>query len=509
MQKLKNIILPILLSSIGYILIVYYILNGSEDVVASDYIRIINYYLSDVHDLSLLFSWEGISRIPITFLFRIINVDIFHYSVFFDKIIGVVGLFLFNFVVLYYIAKNVKNNIVKFLASILVSIIVFSLIGWEMILNGTGYPHFLAIGLYSLIYYLYTFSFNNENNKSLVKNSIFIIFLFLTSVLVAGPYMVAPILTIIVFSIINMIWKNSKNKLTFVSMFIITGLANYMLVFLARYKFLNDNYGMSSRYAIQYMFLIIGIILTLVLYIDNYLLVDSQIIYDNFKPAKNEQNKNNKFEFKYIILIIVSIIALLLYFKSNSTGEALVPVGIQDVSLFYVLTHDIYFVFSFLIKSLASSIIGVETFDFAMTMGTATDNVIYAVGIIYLIVIIYSLYIHIVMFLYLSGIKNMYKNKQKIKKYNFVNTFKILVCSFIMVAFFAGHMLTNYTEITKMPVRKYIYQNLKNIALYIENFSDEELPNIFEYHRGSDKIKDAINILKKNKLNVFYEGEKK
>lgn len=504
MQKLKNIILPILLSSIGYILIVYYILNGSEDVVASDYIRIINYYLSDVHDLSLLFSWEGISRIPITFLFRIINVDIFHYSVFFDKIIGVVGLFLFNFVVLYYISKNIKNNIIKFLSSVLISIIVFSLIGWEMILNGTGYPHFLAIGLYSLIYYLYTFSFLNDNKKSIVKNLLFIIFVLLTSTLVAGPYMVAPIFTIILFSVINMLFKNSKNKLTFVSMFIITGLANYMLVFLARYKFLNDEYGMSSRYAIQYMFLIIGLILTLVLYIDNFLLVDSQNVYDNFKTNNIEKNK---MDFKYIILIVACIISILLYLKSNSTGEALVPVGIKDVSLFYILTHDIYFVLSFLIKSLASSIIGVETFKYAITMGTATEKVIYGVGILYLIVIIYCLYIHIVMFLYMSGIKNIYKNRQNYKKYNFINTFKLLICSFIMISFFAGHMLTNYTEITKMPVRKYIYQNLKNIALYIENTPDEELPDIFEYHRGSDKIKNAIEILKKNKLNIFYDGK--
>lgn len=505
MQKIKNLILPIILSSVGYLFLVYYILNGSEDVVASDYIRIINYYLPDVHNLSLLLSWEGISRIPITFLFRIINVDVFHYSVYFDKIIGIVGLFLFNFIVLYFISKNLKNNILKFLISCLATIIVFSLISWEMILNGTGYPHFIAIGLYSLIYYLYSFSFNNEKNKSNVKSSLFIIFIFLVSILAAGPYMVAPIVTIILFSIINMFKSNTKNKLTFASMFMLTGFFNYILVFLARYKFLNDEYGMSSRYAIQYMFLTIGIILTLAIYIDDFLLNDSKKVYESFTYFQNDKNTKSKLNIKYIFLIVFCVLALMLYMKSNSTGEALVPVGIKDVSLTEVLFKDITFLFSFMIKSLASSIIGVETYKYAITFGTATDKIIYAVGIIYLIIVFYCLYIHIRMFLYMSGIKNIYNQKKDYKKYNFINKFKFLICSFFMVAFFAGHMLTNYSEITKMPVRKYIYQNLKNIALYIENTPDDELPDIFEYHRGSDKIKNAIDILKKNKLNIFYE----
>ena len=77
------------LSLLGFAFLVYYIFRASLDVVASDYIRIINYYLEDVTDLKYLLSWEGISRIPFTFLARYINVTYFKYSVHFDRILGI------------------------------------------------------------------------------------------------------------------------------------------------------------------------------------------------------------------------------------------------------------------------------------------------------------------------------------------------------------------------------------------------------------------------------------
>ena len=503
LDKLKKLIMPIIFSSIGYILIVNYILNASVDVPTSDYIRIINYYLSDVHDLSLLLSWEGISRIPITFLMRIINVDFFHYSVLFDKIIGVLGLFLFNFVVLYYISKNIKNNILSFLGFLLVTIITFSLIGWEMILNGTGYPHFFSIGLYALIYYLYTYSFN-KNDGINFKNILFMSLVAIVAIIFSGAYAVAPLCSIMFLAIVNMLFKNTKNKLNFVTLFFLSGIANFLLVFLARYKFMNIDYGMSSRYSIQYMSLTIAVVLTFLLYIDKLLnknVTNLNVGFSNYNTNSNDK----KFEIKYILLIIVSIVSLLLYFKSNNTGEALVPIGIKDISLMTLVTTDILFIFKFLFKSLASSIIGVETFDYAITMGTATEKVVYGVGIIYFIVILYSIYIFILLFLDLSNIKKINTENTKTTISDIFNTVKVLICSFILVAIFGCHMLTNYTELEKMPVRKYIYQTVRNIALYLENTPDEELPSIFEYRRGVDQIKNAIQILKDRNLSIFYQ----
>ncbi|MBR1453647.1 MAG: hypothetical protein IJ593_03280, partial [Lachnospiraceae bacterium] len=58
------------------------------------------------------------------------------------------------------------------------------------------------------------------------------------------------------------------------------------------------------------------------------------------------------------------------------------------------------------------------------------------------------------------------------------------------------------------PVRKLIYTNLENVALNYKNMSDEELMTYFEYFRGGDHIRKAMEILKSQRLNVFQDVSK-
>ena len=508
MKNLKNVLLSTLFSAIGFLLIVYYILNSSVDVVASDYIRIINYYLNNVFDLHLLFSFECISRIPITFIMRIINVIFFDYSVYFDKIIGVLGLFIFNYIVLYYFNKNIDNIVIKIIGSFLISVVSFSLMGWEMILNGTGYAHFWSIGLYAVIFYLYTYIYNNTNRLKTIV--LFLLLLVFISLFISGPYMVAPICSLIIVSIID-IFIQKKSKLQFVFLLVINGLLNYILIFLARYKFYKDNYGMSSRYSLQYMILTISIILTIFLLIKRLYNINNKQT-NNYKiQTKNqiEKNKNNIFNLKnnlkYCLLVFSCIICLLLYFISNNTGTPLVPVGIKNIDLIYLLKNDIGYIFSFFIKSFAGSVIGVESFSYSLQLGFIKEDYIYIIGLIYLSIIIFTLICFVILYLDDINIICLENYFEKFKKLYMGKVFFCIVLVYILGFIFAGHMITNYTEIQKIPVRKYIYQNLKNIALYLENVKDEELPNVFEYHRDIDDIKNAIEILKKNKYNIFSE----
>ena len=106
MNKNKNRLIAIILSAFGTIFLIYYIFRASLDIVVSDYIRIINYYLEDVSDLKYLLSWECISRIPFTFLARFINVKLFNYSVNFDRILGLLGLFILNYVTVSFVLKK-------------------------------------------------------------------------------------------------------------------------------------------------------------------------------------------------------------------------------------------------------------------------------------------------------------------------------------------------------------------------------------------------------------------
>ena len=511
MKKNKNNIIALLLSTLGFIYVVYYIFRASTNVVTSDYMRIVNSYLYDVSDLKYLKSMESISRIPFTFLARFINVKLFSYNVFFDKVLGAVGLFIFNFVTVKYILKTINTNFVKIISSIVITFISFSLMSWEMILNGTGYAHFLTMGLIAITYYLFDVFATRRgdqirrgelhepaNRSGFPCNSALIVIIVVTSLCFAGSYTVSYNCTLIFFSIVELI-VIAMNKGTF-------------------------SKHMSS-------------------------------------------DSKKSLIVTYIGIIIASIICTALYMISNNTGEALIPVGFQDISLMELLKTNPAFPVRFILKSLASSIIGVETFDYAINFGTITEKIIYLFGIIYILIILWTIFAVIVgrlvggkhhepefvgasytspmlfPFMYvIYGLMNYaliflarYKfvreeygmTSRYALQYMFLSigivillsifidkvfvekkftTKNILMClasaACIFVLYF-GNVVTSCDEIYKADYRKIIYTNLVDIAKNSENYTDEELENFFEYHRDPEHIRNTFRILKEQSLNVF------
>ena len=96
-------------------------------------------------------------------------------------------------------------------------------------------------------------------------------------------------------------------------MYVTYGIANYLLIFLSRYKFVRDDYGMSSRYGIQYMFLLVGIIIIFAKYIDEY--VASKICYKDDKSFKSATNhiSNGKGRFLYDIAAVLCILSIAVF----------------------------------------------------------------------------------------------------------------------------------------------------------------------------------------------------
>ena len=665
-QNLKYNLIAIVLSLLGFAYVVFFIFKASTNVVASDYIRIINYYIEDVTDLKYLLSWESISRIPFTFLMRFINVKLFSYSVFFDKVVGIVGLFIVNFITVKFIFENIENNVLKILASVVLTFITFSLSAWEMILNGTGYPHFITIGLIAITYYLLSsfvkksyvvsgcgniendascegsgsrdrnnalysdnlkinnnnLSCNEEKNQNIKINKFnvkqlapyiliilvsvicFLIYnksnntgvplvpvgfkkvtlfevlrddalfpirfllkslagsiigsetinqtivygiiddrvvlamgvlyiliilwtlyiiiktlvgahqpnlpidrqcgskefceseakqlnvgakfgepvyvgaklcepakknrsiygilllIIITTLIFAGSYAVAFEGTVIFISlifIIEKIYLNTKfsarnklqnenemsgissadetnvgtkieccslaqSKMFFPCLYIIYGMLNYLLVFLARFQFVEDTYGMSSRYSIQYMFLSIGIIIALFIYLDDYV-THKLISYEVNSDISSTEKSNEEI------------------LKSNENVE-----NNKECS-----------------KEISSNF---------------EDN---------------------------KKCKYIYLNKKVITLKNIITVLISILCIFVL---WFGNVATSTDEIYKAPVRKLIYTNLENVALNYKNMSDEELMTYFEYFRGGDHIRNAMEILKSQGLNVFQDVSK-
>lgn len=491
MKKNKNNIIALLLSTLGFVYVVYYIFRASTNVVTSDYMRIVNSYLYDVSDLKYLKSMESISRIPFTFLARFINVKLFSYNVFFDKILGAFGLFIFNFVTVKYILKTINTDFVKIISSIVVTFISFSLMSWEMILNGTGYAHFLTMGLIAITYYLFDIFVNrmgNQIRRGELHEPVLIAIIVITSLCFAGSYTVSYNCTLIIFSIVELI-VIAMNKGTF---------SNHM----------------------------------------------------------SSDNKKS-WTVTYVGIIITSIICTALYMISNNTGEPLIPVGFQDISLMELLKTNPGFPVRFILKSLASSIIGVETFDYAINFGTITEKIIYLFGIIYILIILWTIFAVIVgrlvgasytspmlfPFMYvIYGLMNyvliflarykfvreeygmtsryalqymflsigivillsIFIDKVFIeKKFIAKNVLMCLVSVACIFVLYFGNVVTSCDEIYKADYRKIIYTNLVDIAKNSENYTDEELENFFEYHRDPEHIRNTFKILKEQKLNVF------
>lgn len=135
----------ILFPAAGALFCLWYVCSATSDVVYSDYIRLINSYLPDVWNPEKFFVPDILTRIPINFLSRGINTNLFHFSVRFDQILGILGLGLAAQVTGIYVIKERLG----FGALLAVMLLMFSLNKWEMLTNGTGWCHFLAfVGFY-------------------------------------------------------------------------------------------------------------------------------------------------------------------------------------------------------------------------------------------------------------------------------------------------------------------------------------------------------------------------
>lgn len=128
------------LPALAALICLWYIREASCNVVYTDYIRLVNSYLPDVWNPAKFFVPDVLTRIPIHYLGRIINVAFFDYNTMFDMALGVLGLGLSGFVLAGYCSRQ-KLGIGWYL---FFTLILFNLNKWEMLTNGTGWGHFLA-----------------------------------------------------------------------------------------------------------------------------------------------------------------------------------------------------------------------------------------------------------------------------------------------------------------------------------------------------------------------------
>ena len=358
--KLGKRLLYLGLPAVGIAFCLYYLSIATKDVAYTDYMRLIVSYLPDVANPAKFFVPDVLTRVPITYLGRIINVALFHYSTVFDMVLGVLSHGLAALALASY-CRDKKGYAPWFLV---IMLLMFSLNKWEMLGNGSGWVCFLSIagfywnfvildrtvcgrerkydrvllkvlpafltllvagpycGSYSLIMTMAycallvsDYRKNRRINKEWAADLAFVLgalglYLLsshfavyeyrgateatLLSTLVSNPEFfvkfileafASPIIgievvsnviktsagvcllgAVVIFFYLLALWMNVKYRLwertILPLMLILIGGVNHALVLYSRWIFLQENYGMASRYAIQYEMGIFGILLT-------------------------------------------------------------------------------------------------------------------------------------------------------------------------------------------------------------------------------------------------------
>jgi len=77
---------------LGTVFGLWYIFTATCDGIYTDYVRLVNSYLPDVWNPAKFFVPDVLTRIPVNYLGRILNVSLFGYNIMFDRVLGVLAL---------------------------------------------------------------------------------------------------------------------------------------------------------------------------------------------------------------------------------------------------------------------------------------------------------------------------------------------------------------------------------------------------------------------------------
>lgn len=190
--------LPVL----GALFYLLYLHRSAIDMIYSDYIRLINSYLPDVWNPDKFFVPDLLTRIPVNYLERAINVQFFGYSVTFDRVMGVLGFFLSAWVLGIY-SRKCKIGTGWYLTLMTV---MFSLNKWEMLYNGTGWAHFLAFACFFYNYLVLDRVYGRHEKRG--DLGLLFVLPAVITIGIAGPYCAVYTVTLVLAGLF--IWARNR-----------------------------------------------------------------------------------------------------------------------------------------------------------------------------------------------------------------------------------------------------------------------------------------------------------
>lgn len=463
-RKIIYAALPVL----GVVFCLWYVKNATCDVIYSDYIRLVNSYLPDVFNPAKFFVPDVLTRIPINYLSRIVNVELFGFSVTFDRVLGVVSLGLAGWVFSIY-CKERKVGAGWFA---LLMAVMFSLNKWEMITNGSGWSHFFA---FACFYYhelvLDRVWWGREKRHDRLK---LLVLPWLIILGTAGPYCAIYAVTILMSYGFCMVYgKHRAGKGgsydTRYLWYMVCTLIPLLLYILSNSFAVEDYSGATGRSLTQILSDNPGFPARFLLKSFAGILVGGEELLD---LVSRGILSNGMIYWIGLFVVMGYVFALWLNVRLRLYEKTLLPMMLLVGG---ALNHVLIFLSRYIF----------ESESYALSSRYALQFQVGILGIVLTFALAWN---------------------GKMRKRLPVRSLMAVFCLAILL----GNGYTTYHEIKKAPNREEHFEEKAAVALKVPDMdqkelkaNEEKLEAVYEYHKGADKIQEAFRILKENKLNVF------
>ena len=484
----------LLLSFLMALAILFYVLLSTTDVLYSDYIRLVNSYLGKPFQLGDLLQKDILTRIPLTYFFREINRYSFGYTLIFDRTLGVLGLFLASKPLLLFMRKKQLS----FLQQLLFLLLFYSLNKWEMLLNGSGYIHFLAFSAFYDYFYALDQAFSKKS--SLLVLSIYPPFI----LLVAGPYCLAVFLSCFALFFFLALGKKLWDMKGTILLLISNGLCLFL-------------YLLSNHYAVYEYAGAESISLREVL--QNHLLFVVKFIFYGFSSmlvsGENLEKllRDGVIQGKGIVLIgafvlffyiFMTLLYLWKFFASSGNGGGKVFSKKNDGAP--SLNQGQKEAVNPIEKNPMAAEKGGETFYFGLLPGLLLLHGLASHALVFLTRYMflkesyafqsrYALQYQSALlgaFLLLFLWKN--ENRASLGQKARTAQGRLAVCLLFSGIFLLGTLWTDRSEWGKSMYRREHYERMWSYSHDLSAYSDEELEDVFEYRHGGERIRKAFAI---------------
>ena len=484
----------LLLSFLMALAILFYVLLSTTDVLYSDYIRLVNSYLGKPFQLGDLLQKDILTRIPLTYVFREINRHFFGYTLIFDRVLGVLGLFLASKPLLLFMRKKQ----LPFSQQLLLLLLFYSLNKWEMLLNGSGYIHFLAFSAFYDYFYALDQAFSKKS--SLLVLSIYPPFI----LLVAGPYCLAVFLSCFALFFFLALGKKLWDMKGTILLLISNGLCLFL-------------YLLSNHYAVYEYAGAESISLREVL--QNHLLFVVKFIFYGFSSmlvsGENLEKllRDGVIQGKGVVLLgafvlFFYVLMILLYlwrFFASSKNSGTKTFATKNKEAFSSQQRQMAEQKQTDTNALTGENVG-ESFYFGLLPGLLLLHGLASHALVFLTRYMFLKESYAFQSRYALQYQSallgaflllfLWKNENRASLVEKARTAKgrLVVCLLFSGIFLLGTLWTDRSEWGKSMYRREHYERMWSYSHDLSAYSDEELEDVFEYRHGGERIRKAFAI---------------